>query len=68
MKYHYELQVWNKLTKRYDTTWWGQNFIRAQIMAAKPYNNYNWQGKKRIIKISVNIELEIPHIGKKRIK
>jgi hypothetical protein len=58
----YRLEVWNKQSKRYETTWKGKDFVRAQIMAAKPYNNRDWQGKKRIISITTRIELELLHV------
>jgi len=60
----YKLQVWDKTKRKYITTWEGSNFIRAQIMAAKPYNNHDWMGKKRIL--VTLIALELPHL--RRIK
>lgn len=60
----YELQVWDKTKRKYITTWEGHDFVRAQIMAAKPYNNYDWMGKKRIIGIEVVLELQ--HVGRNK--
>lgn len=65
-KSHYELQVWNKQKRRYEVIWWGQNLVRAQIIAAKPYSNADWQGKKRIIQRTETIILEIPHVKQRR--
>jgi hypothetical protein len=59
----YELQVWDKKARKYYTTWRGKDFVRAQVMAAKRYNNLKWQGKKRIISITTKIELKLLHIG-----
>lgn len=59
---HYVLEVYNKTTKKYIATWWGQDFVMAQKMAAKPYNNHKWMGKKRIIHIKMTVEMEIPHL------
>lgn len=59
---NYQLQVWNKKTRKYQTTWTGTDFVRAQILATKPYNNYDWQGKKRILSINIRVELELPHV------
>jgi hypothetical protein len=61
----FELQVWSKVTNRYEVTWSGRDFVRAQIVAAKPYNNRHWQGKKRIVSIRTFVELEIPHLPTK---
>lgn len=52
---NYELQVWDKLSRKFVTTWKGNNLNRAQIMAKKPYNNYDWMGKKRILSISIQV-------------
>lgn len=62
----YELQVWDKNKGKYIVTWTGQNFVRAQIMAAKPYNNHSWMGKKRILSIDTQVLMIIPHVRKRK--
>lgn len=61
----YELQVWDKNMKKYITTWEGKDFVMAQILAAKPYNNLSWMGKKRIVRIITTVELELRHLNNK---
>lgn len=60
----YRLEVWDKTKRKYIITWEGHNFVRAQIMAAKPYNNHAWMGKKRIVSITTKVEMIIPHVGR----
>lgn len=62
----YKLEVWDKTKRKYITTWKGHTFVQAQIMAAKPYNNYEWMGKKRIISIITKVEMIIPHVNQHR--
>jgi hypothetical protein len=51
----YQLQVYSKKSRHYLTVWTGHDLNRAQILAKKPYNNYLWMGKKRILSISIQI-------------
>lgn len=48
----YTLEIWSKAAKRYLTTWTGTDLERGLIMARKPYNNYPWMGKARIVAIT----------------
>lgn len=51
----YQLQYWNKETRKYITVWTGQRLEIAQRLAKKPYYNYPYMGKKRILSISIQI-------------
>ncbi len=61
----YRLEVWNKITKKYEKSWEGHDFVRAQIQANKPYNNYKHHGKRRILSIETKIEMILPEKRKK---
>jgi hypothetical protein len=51
--HHYILEFWDKRTKSYKNGASNKNIERLRILTKKPYFNYSYMGKKRIICIQV---------------